>query len=112
MRVFHARQHNKITAEYGMISFSEDYKSPLLWSHYAEQHAAVCLEFEVPDDMLLKVGYRKDRFKLDGQTNLTAMRYLIRQVAPLALVMNKGWVHLRAYPLWLRGSQNCEPLYL
>ena len=71
MRAFHTSQHKKITAEYGMISFSEDYKSPLLWSHYAEQHAGVCLGFEVPDEMLLKVRYRKDRFKLDGQTNLT-----------------------------------------
>jgi hypothetical protein len=43
----------------------------LLWSHYAEQHAGVCLGFEVPDDMLLKVRHRNDRFKLDGQTNLT-----------------------------------------
>ncbi len=71
MRAFHKEQHKKISDEYGMISFSEDYRSPLLWSHYADQHAGVCLGFEVPDDQLLKVRYRKDRFKLDGQTNLT-----------------------------------------
>lgn len=71
MRAFHKEQHQKITDEYGMISFSEGYKSPLMWSHYAEKHAGVCLGFEVPDDELLKVRYRKDRFKLDGQKNLT-----------------------------------------
>ena len=71
MRIFHTRQHQKISSEYGMISFSEDYRSPLMWSYYAEQHAGICLGFDVPEKVLLKVRYRKDRLKLNGKSKLT-----------------------------------------
>jgi hypothetical protein len=71
MRAFHIRQQQKISSEYGVISFSEDYRSPLMWSHYAEQHAGICLGFDVPEEMLLKVRYRKDRIKLNRKSELT-----------------------------------------
>ena len=90
MRAFHARQHKKITDEYGMISFSEDYRSPLMWSHYAEQHTGVCLGFEVPDNDLYKVRYRKDRFKLDGKAVLAK-----RDLENLITVKYSEWKYER-----------------
>jgi len=90
MRIFHASQRKEISSKYGMISFSEDYRSPLMWSHYAEKHAGICLGFEVPDDMLLKVRYRKDRFKLDGKSSLTK-----RDIENLLTVKFSEWRYER-----------------
>jgi hypothetical protein len=52
--------HNK----YGMICFSSSWKNPLLWGHYAEYHKGMALGFEVPEELLFKVDYTTERFKV------------------------------------------------
>ena len=51
----------KALAEYGVLCFSTSWKSPVLWSHYADKHKGLCLGFDVPDDLLLPVTYLKTR---------------------------------------------------
>lgn len=34
-------------AKTGFLSFSQDWTSPLLWSHYAERHGGMCLGFDL-----------------------------------------------------------------
>jgi len=33
----------------GLICFSDNWKSPVMWAHYADKHKGVCLGFDVPD---------------------------------------------------------------
>lgn len=51
-------------ATLGFVSFSENWKSPLMWAHYARSHTGVCLGFEVPDGRALKVCYEPERLHL------------------------------------------------
>lgn len=34
--------------EYGFLSFSKTYKSPTMWSHYADNHKGCCVHFKFP----------------------------------------------------------------
>lgn len=48
----------------GVLSFSETWKSVLMWSHYADEHRGVCLEFdttELDHPELNKVNYLGNR---------------------------------------------------
>lgn len=46
---------------FGLICLSKRWKSPLLWSHYADKHRGVALEFEVSDEKAVFVTYSPHR---------------------------------------------------
>lgn len=50
-----------ISLDWGCICFSKDYKNPLMWGHYSENHSGICLGFYVPDVQLVKAEYMKKR---------------------------------------------------
>lgn len=45
----------------GIICFSESYKSPIMWGHYAQNHTGICLCFEIDRNELIKVKYKNER---------------------------------------------------
>lgn len=50
-------------AEYGIVCFSEDWRGPLLWSHYAERHRGLCLGFDVLSSRVQPVTYSPERIE-------------------------------------------------
>lgn len=54
----------------GMVCFSSSYQSPLMWGHYADKHAGICLGFDVLDDWFFEVKYIKDLLKFDRSFKL------------------------------------------
>jgi hypothetical protein len=40
--------HNEM-ANKGVFSLSETWQSPLMWSHYADEHRGICIEFDTTD---------------------------------------------------------------
>jgi Protein of unknown function (DUF2971) len=55
----------EMAEKYGILCFSKTWKSPLLWSHYANRHKGVALEFEVLDSVAHSVTYRRNRYVLN-----------------------------------------------
>lgn len=45
----------------GLLCFSRNWHNPVLWSHYAECHAGMCLGFDAPDDHIHRVAYARRR---------------------------------------------------
>ncbi len=46
--------------EKGVVSLSERWQSPLMWSHYGDQHRGLCIGYSIPanvDDEIRKVNY-------------------------------------------------------
>ena len=43
----------------GVICFSKTWSNPVLWSHYADKHRGLALEFEVSDNFVMPVTYKK-----------------------------------------------------
>lgn len=58
----------------GLICFSQNWRNPLLWGHYAEKHTGVALGFDVPDNLLMPAIYadKLGEFKLDMKTGRPA----------------------------------------
>jgi hypothetical protein len=50
--------HNTHT---GLLSFSQNWTNPVLWSHYAAKHYGVCLGFDLKRDKCQQVEYRDKR---------------------------------------------------
>lgn len=56
---------NQMNARYGVICFSEHYRDPVLWSHYADGHRGAALVFEIPDEQAIPINYQPERFHWD-----------------------------------------------
>lgn len=49
----------------GLLCFSRDWRNPVQWSHYADRHRGICLGFDIADDSVTAVSYRRDRYPAD-----------------------------------------------
>lgn len=49
----------------GLVCFSEDWTSPVMWSHYADKHRGICLGFDVLRSSIQKVQYEEKRLLPD-----------------------------------------------
>ena len=56
---------SKFKAEYdqnvGLLCFSSNWASPVLWSHYGDRHRGICLGFNVHKSEAIKVRYADNR---------------------------------------------------
>jgi len=57
------RQH--LSRQRGVICFSTDWNSPVMWAHYGDKHYGLCLGFDVPDELVMQVSYEPGRLKFD-----------------------------------------------
>ncbi len=55
----------QLAANRGVLCFSANWHNPVLWSHYADRHRGRALGFDVADDSLAKVSYRRYRLPFD-----------------------------------------------
>ncbi len=42
---------SQINESRGVLCFSADWNDPVIWAHYSEKHAGLCLGFEIPSIM-------------------------------------------------------------
>lgn len=62
VRNFIEPQRVRINDELGLLCLSGNWTNPVLWGHYASKHSGICLGFDVPRNLALKVEYRAKRF--------------------------------------------------
>ncbi|MBN3816748.1 DUF2971 domain-containing protein [Paraburkholderia sp. Se-20369] len=62
------RQH--LSKQHGVICFSTHWRSPVMWAHYGNKHYGMCLGFDVPGELAMKISYEPNR--LDFDIDLTA----------------------------------------
>ena len=98
----------------GMICFSEDYRSTLMWAHYADRGRGVCLEFEFPESQQhLQVAYEEEGEGVPDEKNrtsdvcvinvphpeqYTALLFADGEVCYLPLLMKVKYSPYRAHP--------------
>ena len=49
----------------GLLCFSRSWHNPVQWSHYADRHRGLCLQFDVPDSLVNHVTYSAKRLAVD-----------------------------------------------
>lgn len=59
---------NHLSRQRGVICFSTDWQNPVMWAHYGAKHYGICLGFDIPDELAMRVSYepnRLDDFNID-----------------------------------------------
>ena len=86
------RAKNKlINDKQGLICFSRNWRSPLLWSHYADCHRGIALGFEVPEDLLTKVRYVGGMEKLKLRNDSTSQSEIDAFLDRLRFTKFRAW---------------------
>lgn len=52
---------NQLANKNGLLCFCRSWHHPILWAHYAESHAGLCLGFDIPDNLPTNVSYITSR---------------------------------------------------
>ena len=66
LRVGIRAKKEQINLTEGLLCFSRTWRSPLLWSHYADKHRGIALGFDVPDQLLVPVHYIQGLHRVDS----------------------------------------------
>ena len=61
------KYHNERT---GMICFGAVWDNPMMWAHYADKHAGICLGFEVEKNLLSTVEYTDEKIDVEFGAHL------------------------------------------
>ena len=67
----------ELSKDTGILCFCENWKNPLLWSHYADKHKGICLEFEVSCTAFKKVDYIQCRIPWPDNPDKAFMERLL-----------------------------------
>jgi len=60
-RRFHRRLQQAVADRFGVICFSDNWCSPVMWAHYGDKHKGLCLGFDVRE--AAEVRYEPERLK-------------------------------------------------
>jgi hypothetical protein len=81
-----------MAGKFGILCFSKKWNNPLLWSHYANRHKGVALEFIIKDEKALPVKYRKNRFGINFKEKVYLKQSVSRvEVEGLWLTKFDSW---------------------
>lgn len=81
--------------KYGVLCFSQNFESPLMWAHYADSHRGVCLGFDVPAEELDEVNYESKRLVADVEGNLQSTdlwRFLTTKFKQWSYEKESRWI--------------------
>jgi len=59
------QEREEFANRFGVLCFSKSWGNPVLWSHYGEKHAGICLGFDVSDEKLRDIEYLKFMKSID-----------------------------------------------
>lgn len=92
----------------GLLCFSKSWGNPLLWSHYADRHKGVALEFEIPNEFINEISYFPERLVLDIDKKLSVSGLDEKDVQCLLTTKFKHWEYENEVRVFLRISE-CIP---
>lgn len=64
-RRFYKKMKAAVHERFGLICFSDNWRSPVMWAHYAEKHKGLCLGFDVKEAAEVKYEPERLKHKLD-----------------------------------------------
>jgi hypothetical protein len=79
------RTRDKMAAKHGVICFCDNWRNPLMWTHYGDRYKGICLGFDViaPEE-IAKINYVERRLKRPpdflAQTEAKRHAFLLRLV--------------------------------
>lgn len=82
-----------LARDYGVICFSENWTSTLMWAHYGDKHKGVCLGFDIPEDLtsLTQITYIKNRLEWKSLLPSTDQRITLETIQKCLSFKHIGW---------------------
>lgn len=80
-----------VADRYGLLCFSRGWTNPVLWSHYADRHRGVALEFWIHDDDISEINYTPNRILIDVENALRRGTFTKDEAFALATTKFKHW---------------------
>lgn len=93
LRAAFRAKKSQINSEEGLLCFTKNWRNPLLWSHYAEKHAGICLGFDVPESLLTPVRYIAGLQKVNLPDSKTTDQTIKKFFHRLRFTKFKGWTY-------------------
>ena len=94
----------------GMVCFTDNWRSPVMWAHYAEKHNGLCMGFDLPDDpgIVNEVHYQPDRLRnmLDSSKRLYGVD--TKMIEQVLTTKYKDWSYEREYRVF-KELEDREP---
>lgn len=100
---------DNIVKECGIFSMSKNNNNILLWSHYANSHAGICIEFKVDEEFFghaSKITYSDDYPKVDYLKNIIFDK---NQADKAILTKSKLWQYEEEYRIILVSEPPPDP---
>jgi len=98
---------------YGVACFSEDFDNILMWSHYADGHKGLCLEFDtnyIPFDDVSKVHHVKYRNAYPVISPVAFLTEPIESLTPL-ITKSEEWCYENEWRIILQQPERTEFIY-
>lgn len=92
----------------GLLCFSEDWTSPVMWSHYGQSHSGVCLGFDVPRWAVRKVSYKAKLLKMELPAEETPMAISPQMQRLLVRTKCREWAYERERRMFVPLAQAVE----
>ncbi|MDQ1197940.1 DUF2971 domain-containing protein [Agrobacterium sp. SORGH_AS 787] len=84
---------DRLTSKGGMICASENWNEPLMWSHYADKHAGVCVALRVDPTEWRKVQYANKRLGIEAY-NVKSIEDLSHdQLEEISTIKSDFWTY-------------------
>jgi hypothetical protein len=93
LRVGMRAKKEQINSTEGLLCFSRTWRSPILWSHYADKHRGIALGFDVPDHLLVSVQYIQGLHKIKVLAQETEQSTIDKLLDRLRYTKFDGWAY-------------------
>lgn len=102
-----------LNASVGMICFGAAWSSPVMWAHYADKHAGVCLGFEIHDSLLTKIKYTDKKIAASFGSHLPDHGISEALLTAIRTTKATDWSYEREYRAesWLKEPDPKSNLY-
>lgn len=94
----------EISKSKGILCFSDNWRNPVLWGHYADKHRGMCLGFEIADSVLGKVDYLDERIPVPSRLDDNFMKSLL-------FSKFKHWEYEQEYRIYVQLEEEIDGIY-
>jgi hypothetical protein len=86
----------------GVICFSDNWKSPVMWAHYAQKHYGFCLGFDVPFDptdqeYVYAMNYEPERLRFEFEKEKWTEEVGLSFIRQIVTTKAKAWEYEREW---------------
>lgn len=102
MRKAHKVLKEHFTKTKGVICFSDNWNSPVMWAHYAQKHYGFCFGFDLPtrgpeQEYVYPMSYEPERLKFEYEQETWTDENALKFIRQIMCTKAKAWEYEREW---------------